>query len=57
MATRPMYNRRAIRPDGAFHRNKRRSNVNTLATLDRSAKPRGWGRFLSVVVRIILRRR
>lgn len=52
-----MYNRRAIRPDGAFHRNKRRSNVNTLATLDRSAKPRGWGRFLSAVVRIILRRR
>jgi len=55
--TAPTSNRRPIRPYGAFHRSKRRSNVNTLVILEGPARPRGIRRVLAAVVRLVLRRR
>jgi hypothetical protein len=53
MAVRPMYNRRARRPDGLFHRNRRRGGVNTLSMLE---GPSGRSSGFRGIIRAILKK-
>jgi hypothetical protein len=53
MAAAPMSNRRPKRPDGGFHRSKRRSGLNALAMLEgqNSARKGLLGRILQLLRR------
>jgi hypothetical protein len=57
MAVRPMYNRRARRPDGGFHRNRRRGGVNTLSMLEGpSAEPSRLRVIISAILKKLRRK-
>jgi hypothetical protein len=55
-----MYNRRAVRPDGAFHRNRRRSGLqkNTILEGAAAASSRGGLKYwMATILRRIIGRR